>query len=241
MHRYSSVAVAIVLVLLATVGSPASAVSAADMLDPDSARLCGRQLVGDVELTAQGLQLRTVSGSVVIAAGHLWLNGTLTPLTAHQQAVLKHYDRLLQGVVPAVAEAARVGLSLGLETTLAALAEPGAAAAELSPEQQQSVNELHSRLSSHWPRNSLSARALAERQLDRDIDALITSLTELLLRPLPMAGATTQRHVATPVSQLQPVGDAGALLQLCADVAKLDALENTLGLFELFTDNHPSI
>lgn len=242
MNRSTRGVLAAVLALLTGAGSPAFAgQSPRDMLDPNSSRLCGRQLLGDVELRANTLQLHTASRAVVIADGQLWLDGEPTALTPHQQALLDHYSRLLHGVVPAVAEAARVGLSLGLETTLEALAEPGAGTTELSLEQQQRVHELHSRLNSHWPRNSLSARALAERQLDRDIDALISSLTELLLRPLPMSGHAADRPAATPVARLPAATDGGALLQLCSDVAKLDALENALGLFELLTDYSPSI
>jgi len=224
--------------LLLSLGATSAAVAAT----ATDSQVCGYRIEADVKVEANGdVQINDDHGRVLISGDRLSIDHLSAPLDPDQRARLDLYRGRLVALIPAIADAARESLRARLLSTLSAagaLADPD----RLPPEERDRLVGIEQRIAAHWSDNQLPLRNPDDAQLDRDLDALASISARFAGQT-----ATAPRNLPAPLAEpLQTRGAVDRPLRqhvdaLCDAVATLDLLENSLGRFDVFDAQSPSI
>jgi hypothetical protein len=242
----SCLALTLVTLLSATSGAMAR----------DSSQVCDYTLHYDVRSDADGLSLlRSDKEHVRIEREQLWIDGKPVPLTQGEQRRLRHYARDLRRFTQEASSVALEGVQIGLEG--ASVAVTTLTGKPLAADTQARMQELQRHFAERFDGQYFSAEAFGprfDREIDASIEELVDELTEQalggvgsLLSLALFAPSRLEARAAQVEQQVtQQIQVRADVLErraegLCKQVQTLDGLENSLGRFDLFSVDGPSI
>ena len=219
-------------------------------------QVCNYELHYDIEADAKGLSLITQNKDRVrIENQNLWINGKPVSLTQSEQRRLQHYERDLRRFTQEATSVALEGVQLGLEG--AAVAVTTLTGEPLPVETLARMKALQHRFAARFDGQHFSADSFGhdfDREIDASVDELVSDLTEqgiggvgsmmalALFAPskLEARAAQIEQRVSQQIEVRAEVLERRAD-GLCKQVQTLDGLENSLGRFDVFSIDGPSI
>lgn len=219
-------------------------------------QVCDYGLHYDVRSDAEGLSLLKSSHEQVRIEGErLWIGGEPVSLTPSEQRRLQHYARDLRRFTQEATSVALEGVQIGLEG--ASVAVTTLTGKPLAADTQARMQELQRHFAERFDGRLFSADSFGpdfDREIDASVDALIDELAEQALGgvgsmlSLALFAPSTLESRAAQVEQqvTQQIQVRADVLErraegLCKQVQTLDGLENSLGRFDLFSVDEPSI
>ncbi|WP_028009155.1 DUF2884 family protein [Solimonas flava] len=207
---------------------------------------CRCELRADIRLDGDAVELRGDDARYRLEGDRVFRDGRELQLDATQHRTADDYRRGLQRMVPAVSEIAIDGAMLGLEAVTVSFAALGGDRHDLRQYEKRMTTlseHIHARYNGReLLRGSLGGDA-DDEGLDAEIDALAEDLAAdmtgniasmvftALVNPsrIEARADATERIVER---RIQPKADAleAKARPLCAQFARLDALERTLGI-----------
>lgn len=242
-------------VLALTLTTVLSATSCAAMAR-ERTQVCDYELHYDVRSDADGLSLlKSDKERVRIERGQLRVDGQLVSLTPSEQRRLQHYARDLRRFTQEATSVALEGVQIGLEgATVAVTTLTGK---PLAADTRARMQDLQRHFAERFDGRLFSADSFGpdfDREIDASVDALIDELAEqalggvgsmlslALFAPsrLEARAAQVEQQVTQQIQVRADVLERRAE-GLCKQVQTLDGLENSLGRFDLFSIDGPSI
>lgn len=224
----------------------------------ESATLCDYRLQYDIEIDGDSAWMRHAKNApeLAIVGDRLWIDGRELSLSATERRRLADYRVELGGLTRNAGQVALDGAQLGIDGAALAIATLSG-----SDDSAQAIRRRFAGVRERLAQQ-LDGRHLPAQMLGKDFDAeLDETIDELVEEAVVGIGGGVAKRVAMALfapSQLQARADRldplleahierrGEQLEqradaLCAQVRRLDALENAIGRFNAFDRKGPSI